>query len=124
MEGQKGGNLLRKKIKPVPREVNEKFEGLEVKRIQFNNSGGFTMTCWNPKKSKDETWWVPNDLNNRHCKFIHTWIQNGGFPEDADIYEPSKVFFLQNSTWSNIGKVTVILSGVAASIAAVYSAFN
>ncbi|EGQ8079921.1 hypothetical protein G5G45_004369 [Vibrio vulnificus] len=116
--------MFGKKLKPVPREVNEKFEGLEVKRVQFNYSGGFKMTCWNPIKSKEEIWWVPNDLGNRHCKFIHKWIQDGGFPEDADIIEPPKVLFLPHSTWSNIGKLTVILSGVAAAFAAVYSALN
>ena len=70
--------------KPVPREVNASFEGCEVKRIQFNPSGGFKVTALQLHNGQEVVWWVPNDPDNRHCQFIREWICKGGFPEDPD----------------------------------------
>jgi hypothetical protein len=107
--------------KVVPREVNLAFQGLEVKRIQFNRSGGFTVTAYSPNDGKELGFFVPNDPRNEHCRYIREWMANGGFPEDPDPLPTPRTLWISHSTWTVIRHVLLVVAAVVASTMAVIS---
>lgn len=109
--------LFGKKIKPVPREITPKFDGFAVKRIQFNNTGGFKVTVL--AGDKEEVWWVPNDRANTHCAYIMNWIAQGGFPEDADQISQPKILGLSHRTWSVVGQCLLVVGALLGGVAGI-----
>src|SRR5712692_8687794 len=100
--------IFSRKRKTVPREISGSFDGCEIKRIQFNHSGGFKVTALQLQNGQELVWWVPNDPGNRHCQFVREWICKGGFPEDPDPVREPRFLWIPNRSWAVIGQALLI----------------